>query len=162
MKPDFPLHDGARSVYEPEFDIKLLESWDAAYSLAASGFIMALFAFRWYSNRRERQNEHKIDRYIRTLLNIERRQMLDHDVATFDQLQRFQKLLDEVTELRQEALREFTAHELTEDRGTECFINMCHALSNKINAKLTRQSTELSMQNLMIKFDGSAQVADED
>jgi hypothetical protein len=61
MKPDFPLHDGARSVYEPEFDIKLLESWDAAYSLAASGFIMAMFAFRWYSNRRERQNEHKID-----------------------------------------------------------------------------------------------------
>ena len=162
MKPDFPLHDGARSVYEPEFDIQLLETWEAAYSLAASGFILALFGFRWYSTRREKQNEHKIDRYIRDLLNIERRQMLDHDVASVDQLQRYQKLLDQVTELRQEALREFTAHELTEDRGTECFINLCHALSNKINAKLNRQSTELMMQELMIKFDGSAQVANKD
>jgi hypothetical protein len=47
-------------------------------------------------------------------------------------------MLDQVTELRQEALSEFTAHELNEDRAVDCFIEMCHALSDKINAKLTR------------------------
>ena len=51
-----------------------------------------------------------------------------------------QKMLDQVTMLRQEALQEFTAHELNEDRAVDCFIEMCHALSDKINAKLTRDS----------------------
>ena len=51
-----------------------------------------------------------------------------------------QKMLDQVTVLRQEALQEFTAHELNEDRAVDCFIEMCHALSDKINAKLTRYS----------------------
>lgn len=47
--------------------------------------------------------------------------------------------LDEVTFLRQGALGELTAHELNEDRAAVCFIQMCHALSNKINAKISRQ-----------------------
>ena len=51
-----------------------------------------------------------------------------------------QTMLDKVTLLRKEALAEFTAHELNEDRATECLIGLCHALSDKINAKLTRHT----------------------
>ena len=34
----------------------------------------------------------------------------------------------------------FSAHELQDDRAADCFLEMCHALSDKINAKLLRQS----------------------
>ncbi len=151
QKPEFPVHQGALEVYGPEFDIHLFETWEAAYSLAASGIIMAFVAFRWLTNRRLRKLEHKLDRYIRALLDIERRQMpLDNkDAATDKEVVKLQELLDEVTVLRQEALGEFTAHELQEDRASDCFINMCHALSHKINAKLSRQRLDLTMAQLL-------------
>lgn len=150
QKPEFPVHPGALQVYGPEFDIHMLESWEAAYSLAASSIIMAFVTFRWLSNRQTRKREHKLDRYIRALLDIEQRQMpLDSSVTANDEeIAKLQKLLDEVTALRQEALGEFTAHELQEDRASDCFISMCHGLSNKINAKLSRQRLDLIMAQL--------------
>lgn len=63
--------------------------------------------------------------------------------------ERLQVLLDEVTELTQEALREFSAHELTEDRAANCFIRMCHAMSHKINAKLSRQRLDMAMHSVI-------------
>ena len=48
-------------------------------------------------------------------------------------------LLDEVTKLRQEALSSFSANDFNEDSGFECFISMSNSLTEKINAKLTRQ-----------------------
>ncbi len=59
-----------------------------------------------------------------------------------------QKLLDEVTELRQDALGKLSVHELNEDRGAACFVDMCHELSQKINAKLTRQSMRRQIARL--------------
>jgi hypothetical protein len=53
-----------------------------------------------------------------------------------------------VTFLRQEALSVFSVYELNEDRGTDCFIVMCHALSNKINAKLSRQRIDKGFDEL--------------
>ena len=92
---------------------------------------------------------HRLDRYMQSLLEIERRQIsLDSDQHKED-VGSLQALLDEVTELRQEALREFTAHELNEDRAADCFIQMCHALSNKINAKLSRQRLDMVMYRVI-------------
>ena len=74
-----------------------------------------------------------------SLEDIETRQVtLDSDCER-DDVEALQKMLDEVTFLRQEALRDFSAHELKEDRAADCFLEMCHALSNKIDAKLLRQ-----------------------
>ena len=157
-KPEYPVHPGALQVYGPEFDIHLFESWEAAYSLAASGFIMAFVAFRWLRNRQIRKREHKLDRYIRALLKIEQRQMpLDSSVTSNEEeVLKLQELLDEVTALRQEALGEFTAHELQEDRASDCFISMCHGLSSKINAKLSRQRLDLMLAQLLSsKRDGT-------
>lgn len=53
-----------------------------------------------------------------------------------------QDLLDEVTRLRQDALGELSAQDLNEEPGAACFVDMCHELSQKINAKLTRQSLQ--------------------
>ena len=91
-----------------------------------------------------RQAEHRLDRYIRRLLEIVRSQVeLGESPDSLKQDGReLQVLLDHVTELRQECLKDFTAHELNEDRSVGCFLEMCHALSDKINAKLTRVTLE--------------------
>lgn len=62
---------------------------------------------------------------------------------------KLQDFLNEVTSLRQEALQGWSAHELAEDRGVECFIEMCHALSNKINSKLSRIYLDLRFYELI-------------
>ena len=58
-KPEFAVHRGAQSVYDPEFDIHLIESWEAAYSLGISIVIAVFFGFRWLQRRRLRKTEHK-------------------------------------------------------------------------------------------------------
>jgi len=142
-KPEFPLHPGARAYYYPELrpllDPGFVESWEGMISLACSAAIGVFFVFRWLGKERARRKAHRLDRFIRSLLDIERRQMPLDEGASGDDVGELQTLLDEVTSLRQEALSTFTAHHLNEDRGAECFISMCHALSDKINAKLTRQ-----------------------
>jgi hypothetical protein len=151
QKPEFRVHKGALQVYGPAFDISMFESLDAAYSLSASGILLLFVGYRWMQNRRVRKREHKLDRYIRALLDIEKRQtQLDRRfAATGEEIGKLQDLLDEVTALRQEALGEFTAHELEEDRASDCFISMCHALSNKINAKLSRQRFDILLTQLL-------------
>ncbi|MFG0333572.1 MAG: hypothetical protein ACF8TS_09445, partial [Maioricimonas sp. JB049] len=37
---------------------------------------------------------------------------------------------------------------LNEDRAIDCFLEMCHALSDKINAKLTRQRFGQGLRHL--------------
>ena len=79
------------------------------------------------------------NRFMKKLLEIEGNQMaLDSDHGSID-IEALNLHLDQVTLLRREVLRDVTAHEVAEDSSMECFINMCHALSNKINAKITRQ-----------------------
>ena len=104
---------------------------------------------RWLRDRRLKQDEHELDRFVRLVLEIERRQLgLDEDESGND-VEELQILLDEVTQLRQEALGEFNAHSMNEDPSVACFVQMCHALSNKINAKLTRQRTDRQMRLFM-------------
>ncbi|MCP4776275.1 MAG: hypothetical protein GY880_18770, partial [Planctomycetaceae bacterium] len=115
------------------------------FSLLVAGWLLA----RWLRDRRLKQDEHELDRFVRLVLEIERRQLgLDEDELGND-VEKLQILLDEVTQLRQEALGEFNAHSMNEDPSVACFVQMCHALSNKINAKLTRQRTDRQMRLFM-------------
>ncbi len=147
-KPTFPIHPGAKSVYDPDFDVQIFEGWEALYSLVVSVVIAIFVGGRWFCRRTVRRKEHRFDRYVRLLLDIERRQLTLDDSADADDVESLQKLLDEVTFLRQKALQEFSVHELGEDPGADCFINMCHALSNKVNAKLSRQRLDKRMDEL--------------
>ena len=147
-KPAFAMHPGARSFYDPDFDIHIFESLDAIYSLIASVLIAAFLLTQELRRRRVRKKEHRLDRHMRSLLEIERRQIdLDNESYT-DDLETLQKLLDEVTFLRQGALEELAAHELNEDRAIDSFIQMCHALSHKINAKISRQRLDQRLAEL--------------
>lgn len=152
-RPEYDIHPGARAIYEPELrpilNSDFVEATEGLRSFIVSVLIAAYLLYRWLRDRRERQSEHELDRFIRKLLEIERRQMdLDEVGAKESDIKRLQKLLDDVSLLRQEALKQFSAHQLKEDRATDCFLEMCHSLSDKINAKLTRQRLERALSRL--------------
>ena len=151
--PEFPMHPGAEHIYNPELKPLLNPDFvDATeglrsffFSLLVAGWLLA----RWLRDRRLKQDEHELDQFVRRVLDIERRQLgLDEDESG-DDVEQLQRLLDEVTQLRQEALGEFNAHSMNEDPSVACFVQMCHALSNKINAKLTRQRTDRQIRLLL-------------
>ena len=150
--PEFAFHRGAVSYFDPKLhpflDPEFVESTEGIRSFVVSVIIAAFFGWRWWRQRKSRRMEHRLDRHLRSLLDIERRQIsLDVESGAKD-LETLQKLLDDVTVLRQEALTEFSAHDLNEEPAAACFIDMCHELSQKINAKITRQRMEKHFSEL--------------
>jgi hypothetical protein len=158
QKPEFAMHPGAEGFYDPHLrpllDPDFVDATEGLRSFVVSILIAAFLGVRWWNQKRAKKKEHKLDRYVRALLDIERRQVPLDDTADADDAKSLEDLLDEVTFLRQEALHEFTAHELTEDCAAECFVQMCHALSNKINAKISRQRLDRSLSRIAEKLDG--------
>jgi hypothetical protein len=128
-------------VFNPELKPLLnpdfVEGTEGLRSFLVSIIAAAWLLRRWWRRRQLLQQEHRLDRYIKDLLQLERDQ-IGLDGNSPDDEAALQLLLDQVTNLRQEALAEFTAHELNEDRAVDCFIEMCHALSDKVSGKLTR------------------------
>ena len=142
-QPSFPVHMGATNIYEPDLrpplNADFVESLAGMQSFFFAVVIAIFLGIRWLVRRRARRQEHKLDRFMKKLLVLEANQIPLDSRGGSDDIEVLNGLLDQVTMLRQEVLRDITAHEVTEDRAVECFINMCHALSNKINAKITRQ-----------------------
>ncbi|MCA9053270.1 MAG: TAXI family TRAP transporter solute-binding subunit [Planctomycetaceae bacterium] len=150
--PEFEVHPGALNVFDPELKPLLnsdfVEALEGMRSFVVSLLIAGYLLFRWLRERQRRQQDHQLDRLVRRLLQIEVRQLECDESPDRDDSMMLQGMLDEVTHLRQEALREFTAHQINEDRAVECFLQMCHALSDKINAKLTRQRLDSAIRSL--------------
>ncbi len=151
-RPGHTLHSGALQHYDPELKPLLpsdfVEATEGLRSFVVSSLIAIWLFLRWYRDHRSREDEHRLDQYIRQLLQIERRQMDLDQGTSFDDVTALQDILDEVTTLRQEALAELTAHELNDDSAAGTFISMCHGLTEKINAKLSRQRFDVSLQRL--------------
>jgi hypothetical protein len=161
----FPLHDGAGNHFDPELKPLLppdfVEATENMRSFIVSVLIAGYLGFRWFKQHRIRSREHKLDSHIRALLAIERQQMdLDEKIGLSD-IDQLQRLLDAVTKLRQQALGVLSAHELTDDSAAPVFIQMCHALSEKINAKLSRQRIDLRLSELIDSNAPSSANADE-
>ena len=143
-KPDFSIHPAADRFYNPSIrpfiNPELVDATEGIRSFVFSGLIGLFVVARWLKIRSARKHAHQLDKYIVRLLEIETEQMqLDRNYTNSD-LQFLEDRLDEITKLRSNALREFTAHELKDDPAIECFISMSHALSEKINSKLTRDA----------------------
>lgn len=143
-RSEFEMHPGAQHVFYPELkpiiNPDFVEGTEGLRSFLVSILAAIWLLHRWWSRHQIRQHEHRLDRYIRELLQMEKQQMDVDGEGGPEESKILQGLLDQVTVLRQEALSEFTAHELNEDRAADCFIEMCHALSDKINAKLLRHA----------------------
>lgn len=135
----FQVHPGADHIYNPDLkpfmNSEFVEATEGMRSFIVSILIAAYLLFRWVQKQRTKAMEHKLDRFIRNLVDIENKQM-QLDGNNPEDGPALHGLLDEVTKLRQETLKQFSAHELNEDRATDAFLGMCHALSDKINAKL--------------------------
>lgn len=142
-RPEFPMHVGASHIYNPELKPLLnpdfVEGTEGIRSFLVSIIAAIWLLRRWWKRRELLSQEHKLDRYIRDMLRIERDQIgIDGDQP--GDTEALQELLDRVTHLRQAALSEFNAHELNEDQAVDCFVEMCHALSDKISGKLIRDA----------------------
>ncbi len=155
---DFPLHPGAQHFYDPHLKPLLnpdfVEATEGIRSFVVSLAIALFFIVKWILDYRSRSQEHKLDRYIKRLLEIEQEQKYLDQTDKSDDRRRLQDLLDNVTDLRQQALREFTAHEINSDQAVSCFVAMCHALSEKINAKISRQRIDTRLKEMRALIDG--------
>lgn len=149
---EFPIHQGAMHVYEPELkplvNPDFMDAAESLRSFAVSFFIGGFILYRAWSNRREKQREHRLDQYINALLDIDRRQSHLDDHSGGHDVVRLQKALDEVTKLHREALGDFTAPDMGEEPAVDCFLTICHAVSDKINDKLLRQRLDLRFEEL--------------
>lgn len=152
----FPIHDGTAHEFDPELKPLLppdfVEATEGLRSFVVSLLVAAWLAVRWWQTARDRQQEHRLDSYIRDVLEIEKAQMDLDQVEGRDESESLQLLLDDVTRLRQEALAELTARELHDDSAAAVFIQMCHALSDKINAKLSRQRIDVRLHELAVRL----------
>lgn len=144
QRSEFEMHTGAQHVFFPDLKPMInpdfVEGTEGVRSFVVSMLAALWLLHRWWTRRQIRSQEHRLDRFIRELLQLEQQQMDVDGEGGKEESNVLQQLLDQVTILRQDALAEFTAHELNEDRAVDCFIGMCHALSDKINAKLLRHS----------------------
>lgn len=142
QRPEFEMHAGAEHIFYPDLkplvNPEFVEGTEGLRSFIVSMGFAAWLLHRWWVRRQAISQEHRLDRYIRSLLRLELQQMDVDGLGGPEEGKVLQDLLDQVTRLRQEALAEFTAHELNEDRAAECFVGMCHALSDKVNGKLIR------------------------
>ncbi|MDP7049083.1 MAG: TAXI family TRAP transporter solute-binding subunit [Verrucomicrobiota bacterium] len=140
--PFFPVHEGASWVYEPEaknlLSTDFVEKWEGLRSFFVSLIVAGFFAYKWYQKKKERMKDHKLDHYIHTVMEIERQQISIEVENTEEALQELQSLLDQVTHLRQECFKDFSVHRLQDDQGTDCFLELCASISEKLNAKMTR------------------------
>ena len=88
--------------------------------------------------KKDRPKEGRLDYYIREVIKIERQQMsLDMEQKGND-MEKLQRLQDDLTNLRQECFKDFSGHQLQEEPGTDCFLKLCASLSEKLNSKMTR------------------------
>jgi len=154
LRPEFPVHVGASHIYNPALkpllDPDFVEGTEGIRSFLVSIIAAIWLTHRWWKRRELLSQEHRLDRYIKDVLQIERDQIGIDGTEPSDETA-LQELLDRVTHLRQAALSEFTAHELNEDQAVDCFVEMCHALSDKISGKLIRHTMKHQLSNAVVE-----------
>lgn len=154
--PSVPLHDGASHFYEPGlkplFNPEFVDNTESLRSFFVSILVAAFLIWRWLKTRQLIRSEHRLDRFMARLLEIEREQVeLAEGPVRISDCDSLEEFLDEITALRSEAMSSFSATDLIHDTGTECFIMLSNSISDKINAKLTR----LQLRHELMALNGS-------
>jgi len=165
--PEFPIHAGAQSAYHPELrpilNAEFVEATEGVRSFVFSILIAVFFGAQWARNRVRRRKEHRLEKFIRRLMNMEQRQIELGRKSDGSDIDGLHEAIDQLAALRQDALGSMSAHELNEDRATECFIDMCDALSQRLNGKLSRQRLEQRLVKVSSAIDNlSARVPMQD
>ena len=141
-RPFFPIHEGAKWVYEPGsrtlLKPELVDMWESMRSFFVSILVAAFFGYQWYRKKKDRTKEGRLDYYIRKVIEIERQQMTLDTEKKANDMEKLQRLQDELTNLRQDCFKDFSGHQLQDEPCTDCFLKLCASLSEKLNAKMTR------------------------
>ena len=82
-QPDFPAHAGALAYFEsrtllPKTYVELAKDLREVILSILLGLIAAV---RWFMKQRELRREHRMDRFIQAVLNIERRQRVGDEIG---------------------------------------------------------------------------------
>jgi TRAP transporter TAXI family solute receptor len=142
-----PLHESAQSFFQPRDHLGLLTN--VMESLAAiKELLFALAAGLWLLWDRwegikkkevekmiQRQKDH-LDEYLDRTLKIEERQITTTDP---DDLKEY---LDQVTQIKLDALKRLTHEELRSDQAFTIFITQCANLINKIQFKIINHANQ--------------------
>lgn len=140
-----PLHPASRGFFNPPDQIgrvaAVMESL-AAFKELSFAFAAGLYLLwtRWRRLQEEeraeavREQKDRLDAFLEKTLKIERAQM---DTVDVDELQVF---LDQVTEIKLEALSQLTHEELRSDQAFSIFILQCANLISKIQMKIVNRS----------------------
>ncbi len=141
-RPFFPMHEGAKWVYEPEsrtlLKPEIVDMWESMRSFFVSILVAGFVGYQWYRKKKDRTKEGRLDYYIREVIKIEQQQMMLDTEQKGNDMEKLQRLQDDLTNLRQECFKDFSGHQLQEEPGTDCFLKLCASLSEKLNAKMTR------------------------
>jgi len=141
-RPFFPMHEGAKWVYEPEsrtlLKPEIVDMWESMRSFFMSILVAGFLGYQWYRKKKDRTKDGRLDYYIRKVIEIERQQMTLDTEKKGNDMEKLQRLQDDLTNLRQECFKDFSGHQLQEEPGTDCFLKLCASLSEKLNAKMTR------------------------
>ncbi len=139
------LHPAAHSYFNPPDQIARVTAvmeFMAAFKELSVALVAGIYLL-WSRWRRMQEREHelavqeqkdRLDEYLEKTLEIERAQM-DSDDA--DELQSY---LDQVTQIKLEALSELTHENLRSDQAFSIFILQCGNLINKIQIKIVNRS----------------------
>ena len=140
-------------VYEPEtrsfFRPEIVEMWENLRSFIVSVCVALFFGYKWFRKRKDRLKDNKIDDYVRRVLEIERQQMHFDIGGSIDDLPKLQDLENRLTKLREECFSDFSGYDLQDEPGTDCFLELCASLSEKINAKMSRFKLGGEIQRLV-------------
>ena len=141
-RPFFPVHEGAKWVYDPDtrtfIEPALVDMWESMRSFFMSILVAGFLGYQWYRKKKDRTKEGRLDYYVRKVIEIERQQMTLDTEKKGNDMEKLQRLQDDLTNLRQECFKDFSGHQLQEEPGTDCFLKLCASLSEKLNAKMTR------------------------
>jgi len=118
-------------------------------SFIVSVCVALFFGYKWFRKRQDRLKDNKIDDYVRRVLEIER-QLMHFDIGgSIDDLPKLQDLENRLTKLREECFSDFSGYDLQDEPGTDCFLELCASLSEKINAKMSRFKLGGEIQRLV-------------
>ena len=162
LKPFFPVHEGARRVYEPEtrsfFRPDIVEMWENLRSFIVSVCVALFFGYKWFRKRQDRLKENKIDQYVLQVLELERQQMDLEVGGSIEDLPKLQELENKLTKLREECFSDFSGYDLQDEPGTDCFLELCTSLSEKLNAKMSRFRLGGEIQRLVKAIESKKEI----
>ena len=78
--------------------------------------------------------------------------------GSIEDLPKLQELENKLTKLREECFSDFSGYDLQDEPGTDCFLELCTSLSEKLNAKMSRFRLGGEIQRLVKAIESKKEI----